>query len=432
MPIEIKMPALSPTMETGNLTKWLVKEGQPIEPGDVIAEIETDKATMEVESADEGVIGKLVVAEGTENVQVGETIAILLEEGEKASDIKSTPSPQPSPARGEGAKEGPAKTPSPLMGEGGGEGDKLKESAPSPQSSPTRGEEALKVPSGGRLKASPLAKRLAAEQGVDLSALQGSGPGGRIVKADVEAGIGKPGAAPEVAPAVTGEAPYEEIKLSSIRKIIARRLLESKQTIPHYYLNIEANISELLKVRRDINDKLEGVKVSLNDFIIKALALALIKEPNANVQWGGETLRKFKRADVAVAVAIEDGLITPVIRAAEAKSLRDISAEMKVLAAKARDGKLMPEEYQGGTFTLSNLGMYGIKDFAAVINPPQAGIIAIGAGQERPVLRDGHLENQTFMAITGSFDHRAIDGATGAEFLKIIKELLEAPAVLLY
>ena len=349
MPIEIKMPALSPTMETGNLTKWLVKEGQSIEPGDVIAEIETDKATMEVESADEGVIGKLVVAEGTENVPVGETIAILLEEGEKASDIKSTPSPQPSPARGEGAKEGPAKTPSPLMGEGRGEGDKLKESTPSPQSSPTRGEEAPAgptqsspargeeapaAPTGNRIKASPLAKRLAAEQGVDLSALQGSGPGGRIVKADVEAGIGKPGAAPKVAPAVTGEVPYEEIKLSSIRKIIARRLLESKQTIPHYYLNIEANISELLKVRRDINDKLEGVKVSLNDFIIKALALALIKEPNANVQWGGETLRKFKRADVAVAVAIEDGLITPVIRAAEANSLRDISAEMKVLAAK--------------------------------------------------------------------------------------------------
>ena len=438
MPIEIKMPALSPTMETGNLAKWLVKEGQSIEPGDVIAEIETDKATMEVESADEGVVGKLMVAEGTENVPVGETIAILLEEGEDKSALKDVgkkekiPSPQPSPAQEEVASEEALKETLSLDGRGKGEGDIKK--TPSPQSSPTRGEEVPAALGGNRIKASPLAKRLAKEKGLNLAAIQGSGPGGRIVKADVETDREKPGAvtAPEAAPPVIGDAPYEEVKLSNVRKIIARRLLESKQTIPHYYLNIEANIGELLKVRRDINEKLEGVKVSVNDFIIKALALALIKVPNANVQWGGEFLRKFKRADVSVAVAIPDGLITPIIRGADAKRLRDISVEMKVLAAKARDGKLMPEDYQGGTFSLSNLGMFGIKDFAAVINPPQAGILAIGAGEKRPVLKDGHLENQTFMAMTGSFDHRAIDGATGAEFLRTIKELLEVPAVLLY
>jgi len=426
MPIEIKMPALSPTMETGNLAKWQVREGDTIEPGDVIAEIETDKATMEVESADEGVIAKIVIAEGTENVPVGTVIAILLEEGEDKAALKdvgkkeakpvavkvelqepkkATPSPQPSPSEERGSKAEGGKEPLSIEGRGQGEGDQ-------------------------RIKASPLAKRLAGEKGINLATIQGSGPGGRIVKAD----IGKPpaGAAPAAATPVTGDAPFEDVKLSNVRKIIAKRLLESKQTIPHYYLNIEANISELLKVRGDINEKLEGAKVSVNDFIIKALALALIKVPNANVQWGGETLRKFKRADVSVAVAIPDGLITPIIRGADGKSLRQISAEMKVLAEKARDGKLIPEDYQGGTFSLSNLGMFGIKDFAAVINPPQAGILAIGAGEERPVLIDGRVENRTFMAMTGSFDHRAIDGATGAELLKTIKELLEAPAVLLY
>jgi len=416
MPIEIKMPALSPTMETGNLTKWLVAEGDTIEPGDVIAEIETDKATMEVESADEGVMGKLVVAAGTEDVPVGEVIAILLEEGEDTSDIKTTPSPQPSPSEGRGSKEEtplpenepvkvtPQKDTLSLEGRGKGEGDR-------------------------RIKASPLAKRLAAEQDINLSGIQGSGPGGRIIKADIEGA----GAAPVISStSIVGDAPFEDIKLSNIRKVIAKRLLESKQTIPHYYLNIEANITELLKVRRDINENLDGVKVSLNDFIIKALALALIKVPEANVQWGGDTLRKFSRADISVAVAIPDGLITPIIKGADVKPLRDISGEMKALAAKARDGKLMPEEYQGGTFSLSNLGMFGIKDFAAVINPPQAGILAIGAGEERPVLTGDNLENQTFMAITGSFDHRAIDGATGAIFLKTTRDLLEAPAALLY
>jgi len=401
-------------METGNLAKWLVGEGNTVEAGDMLAEIETDKATMEFESADEGVIGKILVKEGTENVPVGQTIAILLEEGEDRAALKDV-----------GKKE---EKPTPVK-----EQPKALEK-PSTVSSPLHA--GIRMPaqdghdsdSKDRIKASPLAKRLAAEKGINLATLKGSGPGGRIVKADIEgAGVAAPAAAP-----VEGDAPFEEVKLSNVRKIIAKRLLESKQTIPHYYLNIEADISELLKVRKDINEKLEGAKVSVNDFIIKALALALIKVPNANVQWGGETLRKYKRADISVAVAIPDGLITPIIRGAENKSLRNISAEMKALAAKARDGKLMPEDYQGGTFSLSNLGMFGIKGFAAVINPPQAGILAIGAAEERPVLSDGRVENRTFMAMTGSFDHRAIDGATGAELLKTIKDLLEAPAVLLY
>ncbi len=412
MPIEIKMPALSPTMETGNLAKWHVKEGDTIEPGDVIAEIETDKATMEVETADEGVISKIVIAEGTEGVPVGDVIAILLEEGEDASAAAKKPEPE-KPA---------APEPEPVK--------PIAKEAPKPAAAP--------VPaSGGRIKASPLARRIAAEKGIDIATLQGSGPGGRIVKADVEGRktISVSPTAPDIqVPAFGGalDPPRQEVRINNVRKIVAERLTLSKTTIPHYYLTLEANITELLAVRKQINGQFDGAKVSVNDFIIKAVAMALIKVPDAHVQWAGDKMYSFGRADISVAVAIPGGLITPIIRGANEKDMKVISAEMKMLAGKARDGKLMPQDYQGGTFSISNLGMFGIKEFSAVINPPQSGILAIGAGMERPVLKDGNLENQNFMAMTGAFDHRAVDGAIGAQLMKAIQEFLETPAVLLY
>ncbi|MHA1544222.1 MAG: pyruvate dehydrogenase complex dihydrolipoamide acetyltransferase [Alphaproteobacteria bacterium] len=410
MPIEIKMPALSPTMETGNLSKWLVKEGDTIEPGDVIAEIETDKATMEVESADEGIIGKIVIAEGTDEVPIGETIAILLEEGEEVSAINE-PAKAP-PAKKEEPKEVP----------------ETQTSSPPPSGH----DQSL---SSGRIKASPLARRLAAEKGIDISSLQGSGPGGRIVKADVEAGKSKAVPAPDIqVPAFGGELdpPRQEVKINNVRKIVAERLTLSKTTIPHYYLTLEANITELLAVRKQVNEQFQGAKISINDFIIKAVALALMKVPAAHVQWAGDKMYQFGRADISVAVAIDGGLITPIIRGADTKDMKSISAEMKMLAGKAREGKMKPEEFQGGTFSISNLGMFGIKEFSAVINPPQSGILAIGAGMDRAVLKDGNLENQNFMSMTGSFDHRAVDGAVGAQLMKTIQEYLETPAVLLY
>jgi pyruvate dehydrogenase E2 component (dihydrolipoamide acetyltransferase) len=424
MSIAIKMPALSPTMEEGTLTKWLVKVGDKVAAGDIMAEIETDKATMEFESIDEGTIADIAVPEGTEGVKVGTVIATLAEEGEDPKSVKPASSaavppppssePTPQPARAEPV-EAPAPTPAPSQ-------------RPSTSSGRTDG-------GSGRVIASPLAKRIAAEKGISLAGMQGSGPHGRIVKADVEGA--KPGAAAPAQPAAvsapaaaqSGETPHEVEKLSGMRKTIARRLTESKQTIPHIYLTVDVNLDKLLKLRAEINDALasQGVKVSVNDMLIKALAKALIAVPVCNVQFAGDTLLKFSRADISVAVSIPGGLITPIIVDAGAKAISAISTEMKDLAERARDGKLQPHEYQGGTASLSNMGMFGIKQFEAVINPPQAMIMAIGSGEKRPYVVDGALSVATVMSATGSFDHRAIDGADGAQLMKVFKELCEKP-----
>ena len=422
MGIEIKMPALSPTMEEGTLAKWLVKEGDTVKSGDLLAEIETDKATMEFEAVDEGVIGKILVPEGAEGVKVGTVIAVIGE-----SDSAPAPTPAPAPraeAQKEEAKAAPAPAPSPTP-------------APAPA-----------APSGDRVKASPLARRLAAEKGVDLAGVAGSGPNGRIVKADLEGA--KPGAAPArdaaAAPASTAtpaaaapadhkavwydeSIPHEEEKLSNIRKTIARRLTESKQTVPHIYLTVDIRLDALLKLRGDLNKALEGrgVKLSVNDLLIKALGVALIQTPRCNVTYTGDKLIKYSRADVSVAVSTPTGLITPIIRDAAGVSVSSISTQMKDLAGRAKEGKLQPQEYQGGTASLSNMGMFGIKQFEAVINPPQGMIMAIGAGEKRPYVIDDALQIATVMSATGSFDHRAIDGADGAELMKVFKELVEAP-----
>jgi pyruvate dehydrogenase E2 component (dihydrolipoamide acetyltransferase) len=430
MSIEIKMPALSPTMEEGTLAKWLVKEGDTVKSGDLLAEIETDKATMEFEAVDEGVIGKILVAEGTDNVKVGTVIAIIAGEGEDVSAAAPAASPAPTPAPAPKAEAAPAPTPTP---------------APAPAPSPAPAPAA----SGDRVKASPLAKRLAAEKGVDLAGVTGSGPNGRIVKADIEgakpgsAPVAQPGAAPApaAAPAATAapaehkpvwydeSIPHEEEKLSNIRKTIARRLTESKQTVPHIYLTVDVRLDALLKLRGELNKALEprGVKLSVNDLLIKALGVALIQSPKCNVTYTGDKLIKYSRADVSVAVSTPTGLITPIIRDAANKSVSAISTEMKELATLAKDNKLKPEQYQGGTASLSNMGMFGIKQFDAVINPPQGMIMAIGAGEKRPYVVDDALQIATVMSVTGSFDHRAIDGADGAALMKLFKELVEAP-----
>ncbi|GAB4139159.1 MAG: pyruvate dehydrogenase complex dihydrolipoamide acetyltransferase [Sphingomonadales bacterium] len=421
MPIEIFMPALSPTMEQGNLAKWLIKPGDAIAPGDVIAEIETDKATMEVEAVDEGTVGKILVDEGTEDIPVGQVIALLLAEGEDESSLEgaaqSSAPPPPPPAASDSA---PAKT----------------EAAPAKADHKPEAK-AVPAPSqnGKRVKASPLARRLAQESGIDLAGLQGSGPRGRIVKRDLEgAKPGKAAAAkPEAAPSLPIDAPYEEIKLPGMRKVIAKRMTEAKTTVPHFYLSVDIELDELLAARKALNAKLEGgdVKLSVNDFIIRASALALKRVPEANAQYAGDTIYRYSRADISVAVAIPGGLITPVIRGACGKGLAEISTEMKALAAKARDGKLMPEDYQGGTFSISNLGMFGIKAFDAVINPPQGAILAVGAGEQRPVVKNGQLAVATVMTCTLSVDHRVLDGAIGANFLKELKGYLENPVTML-
>jgi len=431
MSIEIKMPALSPTMEEGTLAKWLVKEGDTVKSGDLLAEIETDKATMEFEAVDEGVIGKILVAEGTDGVKVGTVIATMAGDGEDAA----TPAPAPAPvAKAEAAAPAPAKA----------------ETAPAPAaaSAPTPAPAPARTADGERVKASPLARRIAAEKGVDLAGVAGSGPSGRIVKADVEGA--KPGAAPAAQPSAAAPAaapaaaaaptehkpvwfddtiPHEEEKLSNIRKTIARRLTESKQTIPHIYLTVDVRLDALLKLRGELNKALEprGIKLSVNDLLIKALGVALIQSPKCNVTYTGDKLIKYSRADVSVAVSTPTGLITPIIRDAAAKSVSAISTEMKDLAARAREGKLQPQEYQGGTASISNMGMFGIKNFDAVINPPQAMIMAIGAGEKRPYIIDDALGIATVMSATGSFDHRAIDGADGAAMMKVFKELVESP-----
>ncbi len=434
MPIELKMPALSPTMEEGTLAKWLVKEGDEVNAGDLLAEIETDKATMEFEAVDEGTISQILVAEGTDNVKVGETIAMIAGEDEDASAASAAApeaaTPPPPPPAEPKAEAAPAKSAS-LSG------DMVKKAPAAPRSG------------GDRIIASPLARRIAEQSDVDLAHVTGTGPGGRIVKADVVgaqsldrsaepveargAAVSRPstgsGLAVQSQPVDPGDIPHEVEKLSNIRKTIARRLTEAKQTIPHIYLTVDIQLDKLLELRKELNASLEeqGVKLSVNDLLIKALAKALIAVPKCNVSFAGDNMIKYSRADISVAVSTERGLITPIIESADTKAVGAISTEMKALAEKARDGKLQPHEYQGGTASLSNMGMFGIKQFDAVINPPQAMIMAISAGEQRPYVVDGALSVATVMSATGSFDHRAIDGADGAELMKVFKALVENP-----
>lgn len=420
MPIEILMPALSPTMEEGTLAKWLVKEGDTVASGDLIAEIETDKATMEFEAVDEGVVGKLLVAEGSEGVPVNTVIMVMLEDGETVGDISSKPASAPQATTASEAEV--AKKPAEVA---------VVKSTP--------------VADGKRVFASPLARRIAADAGVDLATITGSGPHGRIVKADV---LGKPASTPKPAPAaalpsgptsdalakIYAERDYEEITLNGMRKTIAARLTEAKQSIPHFYLRRDIRIDALLAGRALINKQLEarGLKVSVNDFIIKACAMALQTVPEANAIWAGDRLFQLKPSDVAVAVAVDGGLFTPVIKDAETKSLSQLSTEMKDLAGRARDRKLAPHEYTGGSFSISNLGMFGIDNFDAVINPPHGAILAVGAGVKKPVVgKDGTLSIATVMSVTLSVDHRVIDGALGATLLDAIVENLENPVSML-
>ena len=428
MPIEIQMPALSPTMEEGTLAKWLVKEGDTVSSGDVMAEIETDKATMEFEAVDEGTIGKIVIAEGTEGVKVNAVIAVLLEDGESADDIGATSAPAPAAQPAAAAEAAPAGSPE-------------KAATPAP---------AAPIKDGARVFATPLARRIAADKGLDLATLAGSGPHGRIVKADVEnaqAGAKPAAAATSDAPAAMATGPstdavlaayegraYEEVKLDGMRKIIAARLSEAKQTVPHFYLRRDIHLDALMKFRSQLNKQLEprGIKLSVNDFIIKACALALQQVPEANAVWAGDRTLQFERSDVAVAVAIEGGLFTPVLEDADQKSLSALSAQMKDLASRARDRKLAPHEYQGGSFAISNLGMFGIDNFDAIINPPHAAILAVGAGTKKPIIgEDGEIKVGIVMSTTLSVDHRVIDGALGANLLNAIKDNLENPMTML-
>ena len=428
MPIQILMPALSPTMTEGTLAKWLVKEGDDVSSGDIIAEIETDKATMELEAVDEGKIGKILVAEGTEEVEVNKPIGVLLEEGEDASDIGdvaaapvAAPPAEKTPTQ-EAAPKEPTPEPPPAA----------PASAPAPAG-------AANPASGDRIFASPLAKRIAANAAIDLAGIKGSGPKGRIVKADVEqamaGGVARP--APAAIAAAAADVPdygqpYTEVANTNVRKVIARRLLEAKQTIPHFYLTVDCVIDKLLALRKELNGR-EGAdyKLSVNDFVIKACALAMRRVPMANASWTEEAVRLYENVDVSVAVATDGGLITPIIRKADQKGLVTISNEMKDLAARARDNKLKPEEFQGGGFSISNLGMYGIKEFSAIINPPQVAILAVGAGEQRPIVEDGALAIGTVMSCTLSCDHRVVDGAVGAEFLEALKPLIEDPLSLM-
>mgnify|MGYP001462741630 CR=1 FL=1 len=432
MPTEILMPALSPTMEEGTLAKWLVKEGDTVQSGDLLAEIETDKATMEFEAVDEGIIGKILVADGSEGVKVNTAIAVLLEEGESADDISSA-SAAAETAAAATPTEAPAPETTPVAAP----------AAPAPQAA-----------DGSRIFASPLARRIASDKGLDLAQISGSGPKGRIVKADVEGAtatapttapaVSTPTAAPAAAPAPSVSAgavaamyqdrAFEEVKLDGMRKTIAARLSEAKQTIPHFYLRRDIKIDALLAFRSQLNKQLEarGVKLSVNDFIIKAVAVALQQVPEANAVWAGDRVLQMKASDVAVAVAIEGGLFTPVLQDADQKSLSSLSTQMKDMAARARERKLAPQEYQGGSFAISNLGMFGIDNFDAIVNPPHAGILAVGAGVKKPVVgNDGELGIATVMSVTMSVDHRVIDGAVGANLLKAIVDNLENPMAML-
>ncbi len=446
MPISIKMPALSPTMKEGKLAKWLVKVGDKVSSGDIMAEIETDKATMEFEAVDEGTITSLDVEGGTDNVQVGTVIATLAGEDE---DAAPAPKAEAKPAEAKAPEQPtPEVQPEPAA-------QPPEKAAPEAKPVPAPVPEPATATKGERVIASPLAKRIAQEKGVDLASLRGSGPNGRIIKTDVEgADPGKAAApapqaetkpAPAAAPAPVASQkltdaipdfgiPFADQKLSGMRKVIARRLTESKQTVPHIYLTVDVRLDALLKLRGELNDALadRGVKLSVNDLLIKALGAALIAVPKCNVAFGGDVMRQYARADISVAVSIPGGLITPIITDAGGKGLAQISTEMGALAAKAKEGKLLPSEYQGGTASLSNMGMMGIKQFEAVINPPQGMIMAIGAGEKRPwVMADGSLGVATAMCATGSFDHRAIDGADGAQLMGAFRELVEKPLGLL-
>ncbi len=471
MPINILMPALSPTMEKGNLAKWLKKEGDAVKTGDVIAEIETDKATMEYEAIEDGTLAKIVVAEGTQDVPVNQLIAVMAQEGE---DVKAAaagakapsagaPSSPPSPPRGEGdAQQAPApatasapvskeakappppqapRAPSPQRGEGGGEGVR------------TNGHAA----GANRIFSSPLARRLAKDAGIDIGRIEGSGPHGRVIARDVEkaktgGGLRAPSAAPPApgAPAIApsmsdqqiralyDEGSYEVVPHDGMRRTIAQRLTAAAQSMPVFYLTVDCDIGKLLAAREEINaaapqgkDGKPGFKLSVNDFVIKALAIALQKVPDCNVSWTEGGMLKHKHSDVGVAVAMPNGLITPIIRSAETKSLSAISNEMRDLATRARDRKLKPHEYQGGATSVSNLGMYGIKDFTAVINPPQSTILAVGTGEERAVVRDGKIIAAHIMSVTLACDHRAIDGALGAVMISAFKALIENPVMML-
>ena len=452
MPIEIKMPALSPTMEEGTLAKWLVKEGDEVKAGDIMAEIETDKATMEFEAVDEGRITKIAVAEGTDGVKVGTVIALL--EGEDDGTGESTPAPaakesEPRPSPEDPNKTGSEAKPAPEDVEDHGKPADSQVAAAPAVTAPAASSAAPQRAAGERVKASPLARRIAADRGVDLASVSGTGPNGRIVRADIEsakAGAAAPAAsasapaptaeaaAPAPKPATIPDVPHELTKLSNMRKTIARRLTESKQQVPHIYLTVDVELDKLLKLRGELNAGLEarGVKLSVNDLLIKALAVALIQVPKCNVMFTPDQLVSFGRADISVAVSTPEGLITPVITEADTASLSSISTRMKDLAARARDKKLKPEEFTGGTASISNMGMFGIKQFEAVINPPQGMILAIGAGEKRPwVLKDGTLGVASVMSATGSFDHRAIDGADGAQLMQAFKQLVENPLAML-
>jgi len=428
MPIEILMPALSPTMTEGKLAKWLKSEGDTVEAGDVLAEIETDKATMEVEAVDEGTLGKIVVSEGSEGVAVNSVIALLLEEGEDASALENI---------------GTSTAPVPATAPANEEKAPTKAEATSAKAAPVAKDE-------NRIFASPLARRMASQEKLDLSKLEGSGPRGRIVKRDIEKaleeGVGKAEAPKAEKPAAQAPAPsispddpifsmmpeFEAVPNSGMRKTIAKRLTEAARDIPHFNLQVDVEIDKLLAFRKDLNGR-EGAdyKISVNDFIIKAAALALKHVPDCNVAFTDKAILKFKKVDMAVAVAVEGGLITPILKDAGSKGLATLSNEMKELAAKARDGKLKPEEYQGGTFTVSNLGMFGVKSFNSIINPPQGGILSVGAGEQRPVVKDGSLAMATVVTLTLAVDHRCIDGSVGAAFIKELKSLIEDPITLM-
>jgi pyruvate dehydrogenase E2 component (dihydrolipoamide acetyltransferase) len=430
MTVEILMPALSPTMTEGTLAKWHKGEGDEVVAGDVIAEIETDKATMELEAVDEGVLGKIVVSEGTEGIAVNALIAVMLEEDEDASAAEGAASSAPKPA--------PAPTPA-----------QAPEAAPAPAAASQPAPQAALADKGTRIFASPLARRLAAEAGIELTAMTGSGPHGRIVKSDVEAAKAggaqaapaqpeaqpAPNAAPSLPATLPASGPYTEIPNSSIRKIIAERLTASSRDTPSYMVTVDCEIDQLLAMRADLNGRSpEGdnaYKISVNDFIVRAIALAMRKVPGVNTSWTEAAILQYDDIDVSVAVATADGLITPIIRNADQKGLAEISIEMKDLALRARDNKLMPEEFQGGGFTISNLGMYGVKEFTSIINPPQSCIMSVGAGEQRPVVTDGALGIATVMTCTLASDHRTVDGALSAQFLKAFKAMIEDPLTML-
>ena len=460
MATNILMPALSPTMTEGTLARWLKKEGEQVKSGDVICEIETDKATMEFEAVDEGILGKILVPDGTEGVKVNDPIGVMVDEGEAvpsggaspaAAAPKATESPSGSPAL-EGIKAAGGKV-------AGAAEQPVVPDAPKPQAAAPAPAPAMNGHAeGGRIFVSPLARRMAEQAGLDLGSLKGSGPGGRIVKADVEAAQSAPKSAPAAAPAPQAAAPaaapapapapapkppapvitapHKEVPHSSMRKVIARRLSEAKQTIPHFYVSIDVELDALMKLRADLNarspkDGPGAYKLSVNDLVIKATAATLRKLPNTNASWTDGAMVIYDDVDISIAVSIPDGLITPIIRHADRKGLATISAEMKDLAARAKSGKLKPEEFQGGGFSISNMGMFGVKEFSAIINPPQAGILAVSAGEKRPVVKDGQLAVATVMTVTLSVDHRAIDGALAAEWVATFKSIVEDPLSLM-